>query len=307
MLQRRQLREAAAPIALTVFLLLIGVSWARHFDEDCIVLHEKEMHVPGSSLNITSWNDSPGKQEFLALFLYFHGKEFPKTYSILYIFPSSIRLVDFYNGEVSTTNFVINPSLPNGWVDLHLKFEKMLEVWIAGFPGPLVRVPNGFHVEKVKAKGSNTTVNCHDDLVAWRVNHIRQVIPVAGVGSYRLTMYSGLPFTPKFISAEGELPVGLEENDYGAGQGVLPLPPYKDHNFTLECNHSDSKVNSCYLQAPDSDVIGPLVCSNISCSLTVSTERGYFFLLLIRKTVTNAEGEQRHLLTNLDSHREEEV
>ncbi|XP_063600906.1 uncharacterized protein LOC134777015 [Penaeus indicus] len=286
MLQRRQLREAAL-IALTVFLLLIGISWARHIDEDCIAFQRKEINVPGSSLNITSWNDSPGEKEFLTLNLYFTGKEFPDTYSILYVFPSRFQLAKFINSEPTKGNFTINPSLPNGWVDLQLKFEEKLEVWIAGFPGPLVREQNGFPVEKVELKGSNTTVNCRDDMVAWRVNHTRQVIPVAGPGSYRLTMYSGSPFTPKFISAEGELSIALEGKAYITGQGVPPLPPYKDHNFTLECNHSNSKINSCYLQAPGSDVIGPLVWSN--SSITVSTEHGYFFLLLSQKIVAKAK------------------
>ncbi|XP_047488101.1 uncharacterized protein LOC125038608 [Penaeus chinensis] len=288
MLQRRQLREAAL-IALTVFFLLIGVSWARHIDEDCIAFQEKTINVPGSSLNITSWNDSPEEQEFLALFLYFYGKEYPKTYSILYVFPSMFQLVDLKNSESKKRNFAINPPLLNGWVDLQLKFEEKLEVRIAGWPGPLIKVPNAFHVEKVKLKGSNTTVNCRDDMVAWRVNHTRQVIPVAGAAPYRLTMFSGSSFTPKFISAEEELSLGLEGEAYVIGQGVPRLPPYKDHNFTLACNHSDSRVNSCYLQALDSCVIGPLVCSEIDCSITVSTGHGYFFLLLIRKTVNNTE------------------
>ncbi|XP_069990162.1 uncharacterized protein [Penaeus vannamei] len=145
--------------------------------------------------------------------------------------------------------------LEAGWRRVRLSLKADYELHLGdcngtspvSFPGDLLpELPTW-----VEVTGSNITVNCEMDLLAWRVSRTAVAVPLDHSEWHRISVYSVHEILPRFILENHKVELGLGSSGLSTLDFQRALPAFVLHNLSLACT-LNSNYSSCAFTLGDS-------------------------------------------------------
>ncbi|XP_037774261.1 uncharacterized protein LOC119570693 [Penaeus monodon] len=141
-----------------------------------------------------------------------------------------------------------NCTLEEGWRRVRLSLKTNYELHLGdcngtspiSFPGDLLpEFPKW-----VEVTGSNITVNCEMDLLAWRVSRTAVAVPLDLSEWHRFSLYSVHEFSPRFVLENHRIDLGIGNSGLSTLDLKHKLPAFVQHNLSLACARN-ANFSSC--------------------------------------------------------------
>ncbi|XP_042857540.1 uncharacterized protein LOC122243867 isoform X2 [Penaeus japonicus] len=200
----------------------------------------------------------------------------------------NISIVSYRSGLLNETVVLLDPPLPLGWIDIQLHLGADIQVFLPALPDPVISLTNDLAVDKIKVFGRNVTVDCNENMMVWSVNSVRQTIPVAGLGTHTLTIYSRMPVRPAILLGQKKYSFGLDGNKIGPGKDLSPLLPYTNYNLTFVCTATSVEEMNCSLTTGEPFASDPVQCVQTECLIHVEgKDANTFFVMMEREGISH--------------------
>ncbi|XP_037791048.1 uncharacterized protein LOC119586398 [Penaeus monodon] len=241
-------------MTLSLYILVLGCICGRitplHLNKECVAKREWRASWDWSDTSISVWvpEDSTESLNIRLGLNELHHADITFTRSSIVASTTKDLATDEWGRSENCT-------LEEGWRRVRLSLKTNYELHLGdcngtspiSFPGDLLpEFPKW-----VEVTGSNITVNCEMDLLAWRVSRTAVAVPLDHSEWHRFSLYSVHEFSPRFVLENHRIDLGIGNSGLSTLDLKHKLPAFVQHNLSLACARN-ANFSSCEFTLGDS-------------------------------------------------------